>query len=160
MSKALYDTMAFAMRYWFILIIALMLLTLVLVSRREYRERRAVMGEVSRYIGYLEITGGADDVLGERIGIMAENRVGSSHNCDIIISDPSVRKTHALIVKRGGEVLLVPMHNGDTRINNRRATRAHAIFTGDLVQFGDISARVFLKEPAGEEGGAGDDTTA
>ena len=37
MSSEIYQTVAFGMRYWFILIIGLMLLTLILVSRSEYR---------------------------------------------------------------------------------------------------------------------------
>ena len=103
MSSEIYQTVAFGMRYWFILIIGLMLLTLILVSRSEYRERKAVMGEVGQYIGYLEIIGGADDVLGERIGIMKENLVGNSRSADIVIADPSVHKNHAMINrKRGG----------------------------------------------------------
>ncbi|MBQ9942155.1 MAG: FHA domain-containing protein [Christensenellaceae bacterium] len=151
MSGAVYETVAYIMRYWFIAVIGLMLLTLILVSRREYRERKAVMGEVGQYIGYLEVIGGADDVLGERVGIMKENRLGSSQSCDIVISDPSVRKNHAVIYKKDDQVILVPTEAGSTRINGRRATRPHAIITGDVVQFGDISARVYVKPPVSGE---------
>ena len=140
------------MRYWFIIIIALMLLTLILISRKEYKEHKTVMGEVVQYIGFLEITGGAEDVLGERIGIMKENRVGSGMTSDIVISDPSVSKNHAIIYKKDDEVILVPLENGETKINGRKATRPHPIYTGDTVQFGVITASVYIKPTAsGEE---------
>ncbi len=73
----LYDTLAFVFRYWFLFIAAMMLLLLVLNSRAEYRERKAVMGEVGQYIGYLEIVGGAEESYGLRIGLTVENVVGS-----------------------------------------------------------------------------------
>jgi len=145
MASAIYDAVAFGMRYWFILIIGIMLLTLILVSNREYRERKAVMGEVGQYIGYLEIIGGADDVLGERIGIMVENMVGNSRNADIMILDPSVARNHAMINRREGRLMLVPLENAMTKINGRRASRAHQIFTGDRVSFGNIEALVYVK---------------
>ena len=44
----LYDTLSFIFRYWFLFLAAMMLLLLVLNSRAEYRERKAVMGEVGR----------------------------------------------------------------------------------------------------------------
>ena len=150
MSSEIYQTVAFGMRYWFILIIGLMLLTLILVSRSEYRERKAVMGEVGQYIGYLEIIGGADDVLGERIGIMKENLVGNSRSADIVIADPSGHKNHAMINRKKGRVMLIPLNGSDTKINGRKATHPHEIFTGDSVSFGDIEASVYIK-PQEEE---------
>ena len=100
----LYDTLSFIFRYWFLFLAAMMLLLLVLNSRAEYRERKAVMGEVGQYIGYLEIIGGAE--------------------------------------------------KAETRINGRRAVRAHRIITGDIVSFGGIDAKVYLKP---QKGAAHDD---
>lgn len=41
----LYDTLSFIFRYWFLFLAAMMLLLLVLNSRAEYRERKAVMAK-------------------------------------------------------------------------------------------------------------------
>lgn len=151
----LYDTLSFVFRYWFLFLAAMMLLLLVLNSRAEYRERKAVMGEVGQYIGYLEIVGGAEDAYGMRIGLTPENIVGSGKNADIIIEDRSVRKSHAMIARKGKGVMLQPLsEKAETRINGRRAVRAHRIITGDIVSFGNIDARVYLKP---QKGAAHDD---
>ena len=150
MPEAYYDAIAFAMRDWFILVAGLMLLALILVSRSEYRARKAVMGEVGAYVGYLEVIGGADDVLGERIGIMNENTVGSARQADIVINDASVQKSHAMIYKKGDKLILTPLQKGMTKINGRRAVRPHELFTGDRVSFGNIETLVYVK-PKGED---------
>lgn len=151
----LYDTLSFVFRYWFLFLAAVMLLLLVLNSRAEYRERKAVMGEVGQYIGYLEIVGGADEDYGLRIGLTAENLVGSGKNADIIISDRSVLKSHAMIARKGKGVVLQPLsEKAETRINGRRAVRAHRIVSGDIVSFGSIDAKVYLKP---QKGAAHDD---
>lgn len=148
----LYDTLAFVFRYWFLFIAAMMLLLLVLNSRAEYRERKAVMGEVGQYIGYLEIVGGAEESYGLRIGLTVENIVGSGKNADIIIDDKSVQKSHAMIARKGKGVVLEPLSNkAETRINGRRAVRGHRISTGDVVSFGHIDAKVYLKPQKGAE---------
>ncbi len=149
-----YDTLSFVFRYWFLFLAAMMLLLLVLNSRSEYRERKAVMGEVGQYIGYLEIVGGADDSYGVRIGLTAENLVGSGKSADIIINDRSVLKNHAMIVRKDKGVMLQPLsEKAEIKINGRRAVRAHRISTGDIVSFGDIDAKVYLKP---RKGGAND----
>ena len=77
MSGVLYDAVAFGMRYWFLLLIALMLFTLIGISISEYRQRKSVMGIVGQYVGYIEVTGGDEESIGMRIGLTAENIIGS-----------------------------------------------------------------------------------
>ena len=151
MPSDVYEAVAFGMRYWFLFVIGVMLITLIAVSVSDIRQRKNVMGEVGQYIGYLEIIGGADDVLGERIGIMKENSLGNSRMADICISHPSVKKNHALLYLKDGHLILTPLDNSATQINGRRATRPHEVVTGDTVRFGDIEAYVYVKEGSGEE---------
>lgn len=146
MSAELYEVLAFAMRYWFIIVFAVILIAVAMVSFSEYRQRRFVMREVGRYIGYLEIEEGPEELIGERIGIEAENSIGRSRRASICIEDRSLNKTHALLYKQDGRVYLSPMASGLAKINGRKASRTHVVKSGDIINLGDIEMRLFLKE--------------
>jgi hypothetical protein len=146
MNNALYDAVAFGMRYWFLVLIALMLFGLIAVSVGEYRSKKSVMGEVVQYIGYLEIVDGVPDAEGLRVGLMKDNMIGSGSKADILIEDASVSKSHALIHLKDDRLILSPVGKGVTKINGRKATRTHGVFSGDLLTFGNVSAYVYLKE--------------
>lgn len=141
-----YNAVAYVMRYWFILVIVAVLVTLIWASVSELRQRKNVMGEVGKYIGYLEIISGSKNSIGVRIGMMDENMVGSSRSADIIINHPSVKRTHAMLYKKDNALILTPLQKGHTLINGRRATRAHQLNSGDVISFGDVQAEVFLKK--------------
>lgn len=145
MSDALYDAVSYGMRYWFLILIALMLFTLIVVSVREYRQRKSVMGIVGQYIGYIEIVDADESAIGARVGLMKENTIGSSKRADIIIEDETVAKLHARIYVRNGALVLVPADR-DTKINGRIAMRPHEIFSGDTVSFGAVTGRIYIKE--------------
>lgn len=146
MSGVLYDAVAFGMRYWFLLLIALMLFTLIGISISEYRQRRSVMGIVGQYIGYIEVTGGDEESIGMRIGLTAENLIGSGKRADIVIDDPLVAKIHAQIIYRDGHLYMKPLGGNRAKINGRLAVREHEIVTEDVLTFGSISCAVYLRE--------------
>ncbi len=149
MFSTLYDMISYAMRYWFLLLTGIMLFAIIFVSRAEYRQRKSVLGEVSQYIGYLEIVSGVPEEKGVRIGIARDNTVGSGKSADIIIQDDSVDKAQALLYKKGNKVILSPLSKSNTKINGRRAVKAHRIFTGDILSFGNVDTRVFLRQGYG-----------
>ena len=64
---------------------------------------------------------------------------------------PSVHKNHAMINRKKGRVMLIPLNGSDTKINGRKATHPHEIFTGDTVSFGEIEASVYIKPQEEEE---------
>lgn len=146
-SNAVFNTISLGMRYWFLIISGIMLLMIVVISKREYKERQAALGEIRYYIGYLEILGGMpkEDV-GVRIGITADNTVGSGRSSDIVIVSPSVERSHALIYRQGNKVMISPLSRGETKINGRRAVKNHQIKSGDVIEFGKVGLRVFLRE--------------
>ena len=146
MSAVLYDAVAFGMRYWFLLLIALMLFTLIGISISEYRQRRNIMGIVGQYVGYLEVVGGDAESIGMRIGLAAENLIGSGKRADIVIEDPLVAKLHAQITYRAGHLYLKPLGGNRARINGRIAVREHEIMTEDVLTFGSVSCTVYLRE--------------
>lgn len=94
MDGAMYEAIAFVMKYWFIIVIGIMLFSMAAVSLSEYRQRKNIIGEVTQYKGYIEIMDDNPDIDGTRIGIMEENLVGSSRSAWIFTSPiPASRKT-------------------------------------------------------------------
>lgn len=152
MAKTLFDTLSLGMRYWFIAVIALMLIALISVSVAQLRERKSVMNEIRRYIGYLEITAPAEFNVGERVGITTENSIGSAETSDIIIHHPSVAKAHAVIAMKEDKLMLTSLGNVRTYINGRRvASHSFEIVSGDTVGFGDVTCLVYIKDESDED---------
>ena len=73
MINSIYQILAIGLKYWFILVAIIMLWLIISTSRREYRERRSLLGQLGNYIGYLQIVGGLQGEKGTRIGISREN---------------------------------------------------------------------------------------
>ena len=65
------------MKYWFIIVIGIMLFSMAAVSLSEYRQRKNIIGEVTQYKGYIEIIDDNPNIDGTRIGIMEENLVAN-----------------------------------------------------------------------------------
>ena len=145
MDSQAYAALASITKYWYLLLIALMLLSLIAVSVSEYKQKKKIKKVVGRFIGYLELKSD-----GTRIGLTNDNLIGSGSRADIIIESPKVAKNHALIYFHDGQMMLRPLYK-DTRINSRKAIREHEIFTGDVVQFGDVAFDVHIKEEAAED---------
>ncbi len=146
MQDALYDAVAFGMRYWFLLLIALMLFTLIAVSVKEYRRHKRIMDNVGSFVGYIEIVSGADEALGMRIGLTSKTVIGSGKHSDIVIEDEGVNRTHAVIDADGETVIITPVGGAAYKINGRFANKPHRIFTGDVLTFGTVEAAVYFKE--------------
>ena len=145
MTPAVYEAVAFGMRYWFIIAIAVILVAVILISVKEYRTRKEAFTRVNAFSGYLEIVAGPDDLIGEKFGICEENLIGSAENSDIRVDDESVRHVHASLYIENGSVFLNPLDESDTYINGRQIFTAEVLRTGDLVGVGDIDMCLHLK---------------
>lgn len=145
MNSQLYAALAGITKYWYLLLTALILLFMIIVSIREYRQKKRIKKAVGRFIGYLELKSD-----GTRIGITADNLIGSGNRADIIIESPYVAKSHALIYYHDGRLLLRPL-SGETKINSRKAIREHEIFTGDVITMGDAAFDVYIKGETQDE---------
>lgn len=143
MSSAMYDAIAYAMRYWFIFVVLGILIAMIVISVREVREKRQALSEVGSYLGYLEIVGGPDEYWGDRFGLRDQNMIGSGGLADILI--PTIAKTHGYIYRQGEDLIFEPETKRVAKINGRRATNPHALKTGDVVTLGDVELRVYLK---------------
>lgn len=69
-------------------------------------------------------------------------RVGRSPQCDIVLPDPSVSRSHALLDVRGGELLVQDAGSTNGTFVNGERIEARALKAGDTVAFGKTSMRV------------------
>lgn len=146
MLQSVYQILSIGMKYWFLMLAIFIVSLLISVSKKEYREKKVLLGEIGQYIGYIEFIRGVNGkALNTRIGIADENTIGRSKNADIIIRDSSVQKNHVFIYRDGSRVIMEPLVIGRTRINGRRADNPYEIHTGDILDIGRVSVRVFIR---------------
>lgn len=137
MTTGVYEVFAYAMRYWFIAVAVGVLIAMIRISYKEYKEKKTVRNELSQYIGFLEIVGGPEEFLHDRFGLRNETLIGRAGHCDIVLPDPTVAEEHAVISTDKDRLILTPLAS-PTRINDRRAVHPHAIKTGDSISTGDV----------------------
>lgn len=145
MSGSVYEVVAYAMRYWFVFATCVILIAVILASVIEYRQRKNILEEVDSYVGYLEITAGPEDWIGNRLGIRAENTLGRLAKSDICLDDHSIAKSHALVYKKGGDLVISPLEKAETQVNGRIIETPQVLRTGDMILLGNIELRVFIK---------------
>ena len=145
MQSALYDAVAFGMRYWFLVLIALMLFALVAVSISEYKRHKKVMNKVTRFIGYMEIIDGDESSLGLKLGLDKKTVIGSGKNADIIIEDALVLRTHAVIEQIGPSFFVTPALGASVILNGAVKKETSVIKSGDILSFGSVKAAVHFK---------------
>jgi hypothetical protein len=143
--ESAFEVVSYAMRYWFIALILVVLIALIYISYKEYQQKKYVMTELEQFAGYMQITGGPREFIGDRFGLAEENVIGSAQGCDIIIPDRSILPHHAKIYQKDDDFYLVPAKGADTKINGRRAVNSHKLKTGDKLSFGTVDLRVYFK---------------
>ncbi len=145
MGLAIFDTVSFAMRYWFIIITLGIVAAVAYVSYKEYKYKKSMMEQIDSYAGYIEIVDGYEDFIGDKFGITDGCIIGSGVDCEIIIPGESIRKYHAKIFVQE-DILLQPIDKASTLINGRKAINAFPLKTGDKFTTGDITFRIFIKK--------------
>ena len=143
--ESAYEVAAYALRYWFIAAVLVILIAVIYISYKEYQQKKFVMTEISQFGGYMKIIGGPREFIGDRFGLRENNTIGSDSRCDIVLPDRTVKKNHAAIFQDGDDYYLEPAAKAPTKINGRRAVNAHKLKTGDSVSFGDVELRIYFK---------------
>jgi hypothetical protein len=143
---AVYEAAALAMRYWFLIAAAIVLLGVTGISIKEYREKRFVLGIAQSSIGYLNVMSGPEDIAGENIQLMRENTIGRSGGVDIVFRDPSVIKAHSQIYKAGGGIFVNRLGRGEVTVNGEDIVSSARIYDEDIICFGNIMTRFYIKE--------------
>lgn len=145
MTTAVFEALSYAMRYWFIAIAVGVLIAMIRISYKEYKNKKSVKNELSQYVGYLQIIGGPEEFIDDRFGIREITVIGRSTHDDIVLADPTVEPSHAKLYFMNGNLVLQPGQRGYTTINGRRAAGRHALKTGDVIGIGDVEFAVHIR---------------
>lgn len=143
---AVYEAAALAMRYWFLIAAAIVLLGVTGISVKEYREKRLVLGIAQSSIGYLNVISGPEDIIGENIQLMRENTIGRSRGVDIVLRDSSIAKAHSQVYMAGSGIYVNRLGKGEVTVNGEDVFSQARIYSGDIICFGNIVTRFYIKE--------------
>lgn len=142
-----YAVASIAMRYWFIVAAAVVLIGAVGISVKEYRDKRFVLGVAKSSIGYFHVVSGPREIFGENIHLMPENIIGRSKNSDIRILDKSVSKIHSEVyIAFDGRVYITRTGRGEVTVNGAPVDLVGQVKDGDMITIGNILFRLHLKE--------------
>lgn len=145
--SGVYEAASLAMRYWFFIVGAIVLLGVTSISIKEYRDKRYVLGVAKNSIGYFTVVSGPDDIRGLKFQLMPHNTIGRSRRTDIVLPDRSVEKAHAQVyLAEDDAVYLTRLGNGEITANGARVGEYIRLKDMDIVCFGNIVMRVHLKE--------------
>lgn len=145
--SGVYEAAALTLRFWFLIAAGIVLLGVTSISIKEYRDKRYVLGVAYSSIGYMTIVSGPDDIMGQNIVLMNQNTIGRSRRVDIVLNDRSVDKAHSqLYLGEDGTVYVNCLGRGDVTVNGQFVSDSSPVYEGDIVCFGNVVARVHLKE--------------
>ena len=145
--NGVYEATSLAMRYWFFIVAAIVLLGVTSISIKEYRDKRYVLGVAKSSIGYFTVVSGPDDIRGTKMQLMPQNTIGRSRRADIVLLDRSVEKAHAQIYLADDDsVYLSRLGSGEVTLNGVRVESFARIKTADIMCLGNVVIRVYLKE--------------
>jgi len=145
--SSVYEAAALTLRFWFLIAAGIVLLGVTSISIKEYRDKRYVLGVAHSSIGYMTILSGPEDIMGSNISLMNRNTIGRSRRVDIVLNDRSVDKAHSQIYKaEDGNVYVNCLGRGDVTVNGHPANDTSPIGDDDVVCFGNVVARIHLKE--------------
>ena len=143
----LYEAFSLAMRYWFVVVIFIVLVGSVGISVKEYRQKHYVLSLAHSSIGYLKVLSGPEEVQGENIQLMEQNTIGRSRRADILLRDKSIDKVHCLIYKdENSDVCISRITDADITINGKRLEDTAIIFSGDMICIGNVVTEIHVKE--------------
>ncbi len=145
--NGVYEAAALTLRFWFLIAAGIVLLGVTSISIKEYRDKRYVLGVAHSSIGYLTIVSGPEDIMGSNIQLMDKNTIGRSRRVDIQLLDRSVDRAHSQVyLAEDGYVYVNCVGRGDVTVNGQLINEACPIYEGDIVCFGNVVARVHLKD--------------
>jgi hypothetical protein len=143
-----FDIVIMISRYWFVVLVWLILILLVVGSLKEYRIQREVRrATASQALGVLTVVSGEEELIGRRYGLRADNLIGRARRCDIRIPSNTVSRIHAQLYQRGDAFFLADSRSRTgTFLNDERIARPVEVEDGDVIAMGVVSLRVELNQ--------------
>ena len=133
MRADLYSLTVSVMRYFFVAAIIYILIRIIYHSVNEYNELRRVKG-YAKHIEFLP----PFDTNENGFILVKTNLIGRGRKCDICIEDKSVKRKHAIIFEKRGDVFIKRKGLARIKINGEQMThRMEELLDGDLVQLGN-----------------------
>lgn len=146
MLYSIYKVLAAGMKYWFLCLAVLIVLLLYFGLQKRICGNGGQCWEKSvNTLATWKLWGDYRKRREPALALLRDNTIGSGRSADIVIRDASVQRAHALLYMQGGELILSPLAKGITQINGRRANQAYAVHTGDIISFGRVETRVFIR---------------
>lgn len=139
MQADIYSLTVSVMRYFFVAAIIYILIRIVYHSVNEYNELRRVKDWIEKgYARHIEFLPPYDTNENGFI-LVKSNLIGRSRKCDICIEDRSIKRKHAIIFEKRGDVFIRRMGMARIKINGEVMThRLEELLDGDLVQLGQV----------------------
>lgn len=143
----IYEAASLGMRFWFLIAAVVVMLGAIGISVKEFREKRYVLGVAQRSIGYLRVLSGPEELLGQNIQLMSRNTIGRSRRVDIVLKDHSIDKAHSQVyLTEDGSVCVNRLGRGDVIVNGTPLQGTAAVYTGDIICFGNIVTELYVKD--------------
>ncbi|MBQ3131576.1 MAG: FHA domain-containing protein [Clostridia bacterium] len=139
MRADIYSLAVSVMRYFFVAAIIYILIRIVYHSINEYNELRRVKNWIEKgYAKHIEFLPPFDTNENGFI-LVKTNLIGRSRRCDICIDDRTVKRKHAIIFEKRGDVFIKRKGMARIKINGElMKNRIEELLDGDLVQLGHV----------------------
>ena len=139
MRADIYSLAVSVMRYFFVAAIIYILIRIVYHSINEYNELRRVKNWIEKgYAKHIEFLPPFDTNENGFI-LVKTNLIGRSRRCDICIDDRTVKRKHAIIFEKRGDVFIKRKGMARIKINGElMKNRIEELLDGDFVQLGHV----------------------
>lgn len=91
-----------------------------------------------------------DDRWGKAYPLVEDTTIGRGSNCEIILRDPAVSRTHAVVNRRGVDYVLHAIGGSGTNVNGVGVSGETVLREGDVVEIALTSLRFTMRAPTGE----------
>lgn len=144
-----YALLSMGMRYWFVIIAAIIVLRAWRATLRDTRRARVLRAWApdTGAIGEIVVLVGSSGVRkGTRIPVPKEGLLGSARRSDVRLKTPSVRRYHAHIEQRENGVLVEALGKAQIFLNGRSGEKL-LLRDGDRFTIGSIQMMLVLYSP-------------
>lgn len=137
MNESAYEVAASIMRYFFVLLIAFVMIGTVIRSVAEGRRIKNVKRLAGLSVRWIEILA-PDDYKGKMFPVRDDTYIGSAKECEVSLPKTELKDEHARIYYHRGEVMLQTRQRRFCEVNGAKPTRNTILSDGDIVWMRDV----------------------